>query len=147
MANLKEQTVQVSVSSVNAKLKERSILPTMYVLSCSMFYCEDQLPDIRALLLTSNKLEWSNGPSMHPLEQIPLVSYVTLEEVRRVTPPICKLGVTYLSGSMWKLETAQWLSQDQAYSTDSKVNCIGCYRILNGYTHVTESLKLRFKNS
>lgn len=74
MANLKEQTAQVSISSVNAKLKERSILPTMYLLSCSMFHREDQLPDIRALLLTSNKPEWSSGPSMHPLEQIPLVS-------------------------------------------------------------------------
>lgn len=52
MANLKQQIIQVPISSVNMKSKEPSILVTLYVPSMQYVYTVKLSSTIRALLLT-----------------------------------------------------------------------------------------------
>lgn len=68
MANLKQQIIQVPISSVNMKGKEQSILVTLYVLSMQYVYTVKLSSNIRALLLTNGHIH---------SDQISLISCVT----------------------------------------------------------------------
>lgn len=82
MANLKQQIIQVPISSVNMKSKEQSILVILYVPSMQYVYTVKLSSNIRAPLF--------NG-YIHS-DQISLISCVTLKEVLKLSSHICKLS-------------------------------------------------------